>query len=101
MRVRFQRKQITAAEREEDLGRGLRSSRADNLFVDDEAFNVETTDVRRLSRYHWEDLLPKREKDFLEKMQAKKKEGSAIKAEVECELPPWTKMMMEMYPKNY
>ena len=43
--------------RHDSTGLGLRSAAAPDLLVDDDAYKVETTNVKRLSRLHWEDLL--------------------------------------------
>ena len=55
---RFQRKHITATAREGAMGLGTRSSVVSDLLVDDDAKNASTTNVKRLSRYHWEDIYP-------------------------------------------
>jgi len=47
----------TKAQREESIGRGLRSTAEEEMFTDNDAFKIETTDIKRLSRYHMEDVL--------------------------------------------
>ena len=57
MRVCFQRRQVSHASRVDNSGRGLRSAGRDEMLFDDEAAMVETTDIRRLTRYPFEKLL--------------------------------------------
>ena len=59
---RFQRTVLTRDERDEQLGRGLRSSVEDELLIDDDGANANTTNIKRTSRYHIEDILRMREK---------------------------------------
>jgi len=47
----------TKAQREEAIGQGLRSTAEEELFTDDDAVKIGTTDIKRLSRYHMEDVL--------------------------------------------
>ena len=56
---RFNKKtNVSAAEREDAMGLGLRSSQPkDDSFFDNDALVANTTNHKRLSRYHWEDLL--------------------------------------------
>eukprot|EP00560_Eucampia_antarctica_P008311 CAMPEP_0197825644 /NCGR_PEP_ID=MMETSP1437-20131217/2695_1 /TAXON_ID=49252 ORGANISM="Eucampia antarctica, Strain CCMP1452" /NCGR_SAMPLE_ID=MMETSP1437 /ASSEMBLY_ACC=CAM_ASM_001096 /LENGTH=331 /DNA_ID=CAMNT_0043425733 /DNA_START=250 /DNA_END=1242 /DNA_ORIENTATION=- len=55
---RFKRINVTAAERKDAIGLGLRSSKPkEESIFDNEALMAETTNIKRLSRYHWEDLL--------------------------------------------
>ena len=43
--------------RDDSVGLGLRSAASPDLLIDEAAFNVETTNVKRLSRLHWEYIL--------------------------------------------
>ena len=52
---------MLAAQMHAELGLGLRSTMAADSLIDDEAYNIETTNEKRLSRYHWEDVLRLRE----------------------------------------
>ena len=54
---------MTRDERDEQLGRGLRSSVEDELLIDDDGATANTTNIKRTSRYHIEDILRMREKD--------------------------------------
>ena len=54
---KFQRMSISAKDRTESLGRGLRSVAKEDLLVDEEARLVHVTDARRLSHCHFEDIL--------------------------------------------
>ena len=54
---RFQRQKVTEGDRANAMGMGLRSSTVDDSLLDEDARLAETTDAKRLSRYHWEDLL--------------------------------------------
>ena len=55
---RFQRITVTAGERKDAMGLGLRSSKPKEESVfDNEDLMAKTTNIKRLSRYHWEDLL--------------------------------------------
>ena len=60
---RFQRKVLSKEERDDLLGRGLRSSVEDDLFVDESAATANTTNIKRTSRYHEEDIMRMREND--------------------------------------
>jgi len=57
IRWRFQRTQTSLADRADDIGLGRRSEARDNLLVDEDARVCNVTNARRLSRYHFEDLL--------------------------------------------
>ena len=59
IRCRFRRPapQAVAAQRVNDLGLGRRSLARDDMMVDSDARLCSVTDVRRLSRLHFEDLL--------------------------------------------
>ena len=39
------------------MGLGLRSSDVEEFLVDEEAINVAVDNHKRLSRYHWEDII--------------------------------------------
>ena len=54
---RFQRTQVTAADRAEGISRGRRSEAKQDLILDKDARLCNITDARRLSRCHYEDLL--------------------------------------------
>ena len=41
----------------DDVGMATRSSRVDDMTIDEDAYNVETTNIKRLSRYHVEDII--------------------------------------------
>jgi hypothetical protein len=56
-KVRFRREQTTADQIHEQIGLGLRSAVLADSLDDDEAYNVDTTNEKRLSRFHWEDVL--------------------------------------------
>ena len=56
-RVRFRRQAATKNDVVEGMGLGLRSSIDEDPIIGEEAYNLTTTDAKRLSRLHWEDLL--------------------------------------------
>ena len=60
---RFQRVLLSREERDDQLGRGLRSSVEEDLLIDDDGAMANTTNIKRTSRYHIEDILRMREKD--------------------------------------
>ena len=58
LRVRFQETRSTKKSREKALGeRSLRSATSDSNLIDDEAKRLETTNIKRVSRCHFEDLV--------------------------------------------
>ena len=58
LRVRFQETRSTKKSREKALGeRSLRSATSDSDLIDDEAERLETTNIKRVSRCHFEDLV--------------------------------------------
>jgi hypothetical protein len=57
-RVRFQEVRETEQTREDKMGgRALRSTAAESDLFDDDAVKLSTTNQKRLSRCHWEDML--------------------------------------------
>ena len=56
LKCRFQMSVKSKADRKDTIRRGLRSAGEKNLFTDGDAFAIETTDIKRLSRYHMEDV---------------------------------------------
>ena len=57
-RVRFQEVRETKKSREAKLGeRVMRSTTNESDLTDDDAVNIETTNQKRLSRCHWEDII--------------------------------------------
>ena len=57
-RVRFQEVRETKKSREAKLGeRASRSAASESDLVDDDAVLIQTTNQKRLSRCHWEDIL--------------------------------------------
>lgn len=61
LRQKFQATRSTAQKRSQAAGLGTRSSTAVDYLVDDEAYKVETTNIKRLSRLHVEDVIQCRE----------------------------------------
>ena len=55
--MRFQRTRQTVSDRADDIGLGLRSDAREDLLSDEDARLCNVTDARRLSRYHFEDLV--------------------------------------------
>ena len=56
-RHRFRKERVLAGDRDAQIGRGLRSTSEALSLVDYDAATLTTSDAKRLSRYHWEDLL--------------------------------------------
>ena len=54
----FQRKSVTKEEREEGLRLGLHSLSTPVSLVDEDVKTEQTTDIKKLLRYHFEDILP-------------------------------------------
>ena len=57
IRHRFKEERVSKRQKEAVMGLGLRSSQDADLLVDADAASLETTDVRRLSRHQFEDIL--------------------------------------------
>jgi hypothetical protein len=57
IRSRFQDWSVNSKDLVDNIGLGLRSDTKDDIFVDDDARLCRVTDIRRLSRYHFEDIL--------------------------------------------
>ena len=58
IRNRFKRVRTTVDNQIQSRGLVTRSSaKGEDLFLDEDARTAETTDVKRLSRYHWEDIV--------------------------------------------
>ena len=55
--MRFQRTSQTLSDRADNIGLGLRLDAREDLLLDEDARVCNVTDARRLSRYHFEDLL--------------------------------------------
>ena len=54
---RFQRSYGTKGDRADAIGLGSRLSASNEMFVDEDARNAEAMDIKRLSIFHWGDLL--------------------------------------------
>jgi len=56
-KVKFQEVRVSKKQRGSEAGMGLRLATVEDLVIDDEAYNIRTTNVKQLSRYHFEDCL--------------------------------------------
>ena len=65
MRTRFRKERPMGIAHDDSLGLGLRSGIKDLSLVDNDAVTLVTTNTKRLSRLHWEDILRLQEGDGL------------------------------------
>ena len=57
IRTRFRKERVLSSSRDDGLGLGLRSAVESLSLLDDAAASLKTSDAKRLSRLHWEDVL--------------------------------------------
>ena len=58
---KFQQVRVRKATKADESGMGLRSGTSPDLLVDESAYRMRTTKVKRLSRVHWEDVIQLKE----------------------------------------
>lgn len=57
MRTRFRKERVVSSSRNDGLGLGLRSAVESLSLLDDAVASLKTSEAKRLSRLHWEDVV--------------------------------------------